>query len=81
MDDAAIQERIDELAVQQRRLREEADAGVGVSDEDRARLRDIEVELDRLWDLRRQRDARREFGQDVDDTHERSARTVEDYRN
>jgi hypothetical protein len=39
----------------------------------------INVQLDRLWDLLRQRRAREEFGQDPDTTHERSAETVEKY--
>ncbi|WP_147899698.1 DUF2630 family protein [Serinicoccus profundi] len=41
----------------------------------------VEGELDRLWDLLRQRAAKREFGEDPDDARERSADTVEHYRN
>ena len=47
--------------------------------EDRKRLGDINVQLDRLWDLLRQRRAREEFAQNPGDTHERSAETVEKY--
>ncbi len=50
-----------------------------LADEDRARLASIQVELDRCWDLLRQRRARREFGQDPDEAQVRSAKTVEHY--
>jgi Protein of unknown function (DUF2630) len=46
---------------------------------DRERLRSVEVELDRCWDLLRQRRAREEFGQDPDDAEVRDAGTVERY--
>ena len=48
-------------------------------DEEHARLRSVEVELDQCWDLLRQRRAKREFGQDPDDAEVRSERTVEGY--
>ena len=47
---------------------------------DRGRLRDVEVELDRCWDLLRQRRARRSAGQDPDAARVRDAATVENYR-
>ena len=43
------------------------------------RLRAIEVELDRCWDLLRQRRARREFHQNPDEASVRDAGTVEGY--
>jgi len=43
------------------------------------RLKAVEVELDRCWDLLRQRRARREFGQDPDSAAPRDETTVEDY--
>ncbi len=46
---------------------------------ERARLGDINVQLDRLWDLLRQRRAREEFAQNPEDTAERSSQTVESY--
>jgi len=51
-----------------------------LGDEDRTRLANIEVELDQCWDLLRQRRARREFGQDPNDTQARPARVVENYK-
>ncbi|WP_225768709.1 DUF2630 family protein [Inquilinus sp. Marseille-Q2685] len=50
------------------------------SDAELKRLKEIEVELDRAWDLLRQRRARREYGQDPDDAHIRPAGIVRTYR-
>lgn len=51
----------------------------GLSDHDQVRLEKIQVELDRCWDLLRQRRARREFGQDPDGAKLRPAAVVERY--
>ena len=60
--------------------REEADAtNVDALEDDRARLDQLTVELDRCWDLLRQRRARRRVGQDPDEAHVRDADTVERY--
>ena len=53
--------------------------GGAVTADERTRLGAINVQLDRLWDLLRQRRARAEFGQDPSVAHERSAETVEKY--
>jgi hypothetical protein len=45
-----------------------------------ARLQEIKVELDQCWDLLRQRDARREFGQDPNKAKVRPASVVERYK-
>jgi hypothetical protein len=50
-----------------------------LSDHDQVRLEQIKVELDQCWDLLRQRDARREFGQDPDRAKVRPASVVERY--
>jgi Protein of unknown function (DUF2630) len=42
-------------------------------------LRAVEVELDRCWDLLRQRKALEEFDGDPDDAEARGAGTVENY--
>jgi hypothetical protein len=47
--------------------------------EDSSRLEEIRVDLDRLWDLLRQRRALREAGQDPNQADERAAETVERY--
>jgi uncharacterized protein DUF2630 len=43
------------------------------------RLSAVEVELDRCWDLLRQRRARREFDENPDDATARDETTVEGY--
>ena len=50
-----------------------------LSDGDQVRLSKIKIELDQCWDLLRQRDARREFGQDPDGAKVRPASVVERY--
>ena len=50
-----------------------------LSDHDQTRIEDIKVELDRCWDLLRQREARREFGQDPGQAKLRPASVVERY--
>ena len=47
---------------------------------DRVRLEKIKIELDQCWDLLRQRDARRECGQDPDQANVRPASVVERYK-
>jgi hypothetical protein len=46
---------------------------------DANRLEEIRVDLDRLWDLLRQRRALRDAGQDPNRADERAAETVERY--
>ena len=46
---------------------------------DHERLQEVQVALDRYWDLLRQRRARREFGRDPDEAHVRPTKTVEGY--
>jgi hypothetical protein len=78
MDDNELVAQISELAAEEQRL-EEAHIGQGLSDKERARLRELEVTLDQLWDTLRQRRAKREAGRNPDDAQPRSADTVEGY--
>ena len=50
-----------------------------LSDDDTRRLSAIQVELDRYWDLLRQRRALREFGADSSQAHARDAEVVKKY--
>ena len=50
-----------------------------MSDEERRRLADVEVELDQCSDLLRQRRALRETGQDPSEAHVRPPEVVENY--
>ncbi len=80
MDDAGLLEQINTLVHEEHTLREQAQAGGLSSEEEQARLRDLEVQLDQCWDLLRQRRARREFGEDPDAAHVRPVSEVEGYR-
>ena len=79
MDDTDIVQRIGQLADEERML-EESHVGRGLSEEELARLRSLEVALDRCWDLLRQRRALRAAGQDPDDADVRPQAVVEGYR-
>ena len=78
MDDADVQEHIEQLVAEEHRLLGRG-GEQGLNRKDHKRLADIRVELDRYWDLLRQRRAREEFGEDPDDASLRDARTVEGY--
>ncbi len=78
--DVDIRQHITELIAVERSLRDRLAKGEIGKDEEHERLRRAEVELDRCWDLLRQRDARREFGDDPDNAAVRDAGTVENYR-
>ncbi len=76
MNDQQLHQQIEALVAEEHTLLEK---GGAVSSNERTRLGEINVQLDQLWDLLRQRRAREEFGQDPDTTRERSAETVEKY--
>jgi hypothetical protein len=83
MADEKILDRIEALVQEEHELlhREESDAtDTDALAGDRRRLDQVSVELDRCWDLLRQRRARRSAGQDPDDARARDAGTVENYR-
>ena len=79
MSDSSVQGRIEQLVEEERAL---LDAGEGKGpDPDRdKRLEQVKVELDRCWDLLRQRRALEEFGLDPSGASARPERTVEDYQ-
>jgi hypothetical protein len=82
MSDESITARIERLVSEEKELqgREQADRDDDASlEQDRERLRAVEVELDRCWDLLRQRRAKEEFDQDPDQAQARDAGTVEGY--
>lgn len=74
-DDRTVRERIQDLVKEEHRLYEEGP----ISDEERRRLADVEVELDQCWDLLRQRRALRETGQDPSQAQVRPPEVVENY--
>ena len=82
MSDESIANRIERLVTEEKELRarEQRDsADTERLETDASRLADVEVELDRCWDLLRQRRALRETGGNPDDAEARDAGTVEGY--
>ncbi len=82
MDDQSILSRIDALVDEEHALlgREEADAvDREALEADQQRLHQVSIELDRCWDLLRQRRARRDAGQDPDAAETRDSAVVEKY--
>ena len=82
MSDESIADRIERLVSEEHHLRtrEEQDSkDVDRLESDQERLREVEIELDRCWDLLRQRRALRDAGANPDDAHVRDADTVERY--
>jgi uncharacterized protein DUF2630 len=83
MSDESIAARIEGLVAEEHdlRSREQKDsADTDALDDDRERLRTVEVDLDRCWDLLRQRRALREAGVNPDQAKVRDADTVERYQ-
>jgi hypothetical protein len=82
MSDESIAAQIERLVGEEHdlRRREQADSMTEEAlQTDRDRLEAVEVELDRCWDLLRQRRALRGAGADPDDAQARDAETVERY--
>jgi hypothetical protein len=77
--DAVLHHQIDELVAEEHRL-ERSHVGTALSEEEKQRLGEVGVQLDRLWDLLRQRDARRRAGLDPDAAQERPGGVVEGYQ-
>jgi hypothetical protein len=79
VDDEAIVNQIDELVEEEHRLEREH-VGDGLSPEEQARLRAVEVQLDQAWDLLRRRRARRHAGLDPDGATVEPPSVVEGYQ-
>lgn len=79
MDDVDIVHRITTLAEEEHAL-ERSHEGTPLSEEELARMKDLEVALDQCWDLLRQRRARRNAGQDPDEAEARGENVVEHYQ-
>jgi hypothetical protein len=78
MEDRALHQHIEDLVALEERLLH-AHANDGLSPEEHERLEAVRVQLDRYWDLLRQRRARRQAGLDPDEASLRDAGTVEGY--
>ena len=83
MSDESIAARIERLVSEEHELRtrEQTDSShPDALDEDKERLRTVELELDQCWDLLRQRRALRDAGADPDQAQARDTGTVEGYQ-
>jgi hypothetical protein len=82
MSDESIAARIENLVDEEHKLRQREEVDSPREEQleaDEKRLREVELELDRCWDLLRQRRALREAGGDPDDAQVRESDTVERY--
>ncbi|OLO32128.1 hypothetical protein PZ61_0217415 [Streptomyces sp. MNU77] len=80
MADRDIFENIDDLVTEERGLRDRSVAKMGLSADDKARLRAVEIQLDQCWDLLRRRRALSEYGEDPATAKVRPADEVEGYQ-
>jgi hypothetical protein len=67
--------RIHELVEEEHKLRDSTEH----TEEQRARMQELEAHLDPAWDLLRQRRARRQYGEDPDAAEARPEPQVESY--
>jgi Protein of unknown function (DUF2630) len=79
MDETRIGEHIEQLVAEEHRLLEAHSDGDGLGPEEHARLERVRVELDKYWDLLRQRRAKERAGLNPDDASLRDNDTVERY--
>jgi len=79
VDDKTILQHIEQLVNDEHALMQSS-RQQGLSDEQEAQLQQMNVTLDQLWDLLRQRRARREFHENPDDAQVRDPNTVEHFQ-
>jgi Protein of unknown function (DUF2630) len=79
MTDTELIQHIEKLVQEEHELLEHAE-GVGLNDEQHARMKKLEVSLDQCWDLLRQRRARRHAGLNPDEAQVRDETIVEHYQ-
>ena len=75
MDEKDILSRIHALVDEEHQLRESSEH----TDQQRARIGELEAHLDQCWDLLRQRRAKRQYGEDPDEAEPRPEPQVESY--
>ena len=79
MDDNNVLGRIHGLVDEEHKLRQQVSKGEISSQEEHARLKELEEALDQCWDLLRRRRAARETGSDPDAVQAHSTSEVEGY--
>jgi hypothetical protein len=80
MSDEEIIHSITEMTNEEHQLLHLGEQRTGLDEPQFARLNELKVEIDRLWDLLRQRRARRHAGLNPDSAEERPASIVENYK-
>ncbi len=75
MQDSNISKHIETLVNEEHRLFQKQNQ----TSQDTSRLKSIQIELDRCWDLLRQRRAKREFGGNPEEARVRNPEVVEKY--
>jgi Protein of unknown function (DUF2630) len=78
MNDPQIHDSIEQLVAEEHALWQKESAGEA-SEDDRLRLKSVQISLDQCWDLLRQRRALRNAGLDPDTAEERPSDVVEGY--
>ncbi|MCF3138568.1 DUF2630 family protein [Paenarthrobacter sp. AR 02] len=78
MDNQDLLERIQSLVEEEHRLRDSSNSEDDT--DNRARLAQLEAQLDQCWDLLRQRRAKKNAGENPDDAEPRPVNEVEGYR-
>lgn len=80
MEDQEVLDHIDQLVREEHDLRKRhEETETELSAEEHARMEKLQVDLDRYWDLLRQRRSMRETGGDPEDAAMRDEATVEGY--
>jgi hypothetical protein len=75
VDEKQIFARINELVEEEHKLRDATEH----TEDQRARMSELEAHLDQAWDLLRQRRAKRQYGEDPDEAEARPEPEVEGY--
>ena len=75
MDEKDILSRIHDLVEEEHKLRDSSEH----TEQQRARIGELEAHLDQAWDLLRQRRAKRQYGEDPDEAEPRPEPQVESY--
>lgn len=79
MDNADIFDKIDKLVSEQKQVRSDLQKGKLSPDEENSAIKRIEVALDQCWDLLRQRQGRKDAGENPASAQSRGASEVEGY--
>jgi hypothetical protein len=79
MEESEILSRIASMVQSEHELRQQMQSTADVREPVKVELQRLEEALDQCWDLLRQRRARREYGQNPDDSAARPVEEVEKY--